>query len=511
QADRALVQLREQQAQQSSAQTKQADSQLAQLTAKLAATAQAKATLEKQQQQLADDQQKATAALQATRERETRLTAENQRLQSDLTAAQEAAEKIRTQREQADSALTQLRAQQKNQPLQSDVQKADQHIVRLESELAATGEAKAALEKQQQRLAEEQKKTAADLKATRDQATQLTAENQRLQNDLAAARKDAEKIRTQREQADSALVQLREQQKNQAQQNDLLVNKSGKELVQLTDNLNKVTQAKALLEKQHQQLLKKQEEMLNQNQELTEKFNELTQETKILRNASGDADTKTIRLATLPGSQLRQEQIRKSYAIGVSLGREINQMRSTNAHIGEKTDATAMLNGVVDGVFGQIRLSTKELDTTLNKASQNIRHAVDKVVSQEEKAGNAYVANFKKQKGVKQSPVGYWYRINKSGDNNITGNPVVDITIKESLSNGKIIKDMQTEGGVLALPLKSYPPIFQDAIRKSKNHGVITMVVPPELAYGDQGAPPEIPPQATMVYEVEVLGVRSGQ
>lgn len=34
------------------------------------------------------------------------------------------------------------------------------------------------------------------------------------------------------------------------------------------------------------------------------------------------------------------------------------------------------------------------------------------------------------------------------------------------------------------------------------------MAVPPELAYGAQGRPPEIPPSSTMVYEITVVDVQ---
>ena len=57
---------------------------------------------------------------------------------------------------------------------------------------------------------------------------------------------------------------------------------------------------------------------------------------------------------------------------------------------------------------------------------------------------------------------------------------------------------------MLTQPIADFPPIFREALQKLKNHGSITIVVPPELAYKDKGYPPKIPPNATIIYDLRI-------
>jgi FKBP-type peptidyl-prolyl cis-trans isomerase len=49
---------------------------------------------------------------------------------------------------------------------------------------------------------------------------------------------------------------------------------------------------------------------------------------------------------------------------------------------------------------------------------------------------------------------------------------------------------------------------WDEGVKGMKVGGRRKLVLPPQLAYGEAGAPPDIPPGATLVFDVEVLDVR---
>lgn len=202
--------------------------------------------------------------------------------------------------------------------------------------------------------------------------------------------------------------------------------------------------------------------------------------------------------------QMTDENMRLSYAAGSALGRDIQQMMVERQSWGVPVERDGLLAGVIDSVSGRLLLPQTELTQLLEKADAIAVAARDNILKIQTQRDKGYLEKFIKQEGVKQSPMGFWYQIDYIGEGEFTEDTVIDVAVKEMLTDGTVIQDMDLSGKVLSQPLSSFPPLFREAVSHLHNHGSLTMVVPSALAYGETGYPPKVPANATMVYTLRI-------
>ncbi|HGA3042489.1 TPA: FKBP-type peptidyl-prolyl cis-trans isomerase N-terminal domain-containing protein [Serratia marcescens] len=200
---------------------------------------------------------------------------------------------------------------------------------------------------------------------------------------------------------------------------------------------------------------------------------------------------------------LASEADKQAYAAGVSLGRDIVHLQQENRRAGLEADSRLLLAGIADTLAGRLRLDEAAIDSALRTAQQRLQQTQAPPLDDK-----AYLADFARQEGVKQDALGFYYRVDYAGNGAIGADDRVDIVVRESLVDGRVVKDMELAGTVISQPLTRYPPLFRAAIEKLQRHGSITLVVPPVLAYGKQGSPPAIPPDATMIYTLRIADVQ---
>lgn len=430
------------------------------------------------------------------------LTPQERKAQAQIAEAQAALARQKQQTEERDRRIASLEQRLAALPKQSD--NAQQQV--WQEKLAA---AQAANDKARQRYEQDRKAAAAELEQQRAEAAKALGV---LQQQLTQLQKEQESQRQHGGQQEKNLKMALEQQKTEAAK---ATGELQQQLAQLQEkNKTQTEQAKALEQRlavvtaESAQAAQQRDKAAQQEDKTATELAAAHQAQQALRE---ELDGLRSRAKWLPDRQaLKKKPEQQSYAAGVALGRDIQTMLAERKNWGITPDKTALLAGVIDTFNGHYQLSDAQLTSALAESEKAVNDARNQAAKTQASKGEAFVAEFQKKKGTQKSPSGFWYRIDYAGDEAITENSRVDIVVKESLTDGRVIQDMDRSGKVMSQPLSAYPPLFREAIGHLKNHGSLTMVVPPALAYGETGYAPQIPPNATMVYELRIVDVSNG-
>ena len=90
---------------------------------------------------------------------------------------------------------------------------------------------------------------------------------------------------------------------------------------------------------------------------------------------------------------------------------------------------------------------------------------------------------------------------------NPTASQMVKVHYKGTLTNGTEFDSSYSRGQPATFPLNRVIPCWTEGVQKIKVGGKAKLVCPPAIAYGSRGVPGAIPPDSTLVFEVELLEI----
>jgi UDP-GlcNAc:undecaprenyl-phosphate/decaprenyl-phosphate GlcNAc-1-phosphate transferase len=206
-------------------------------------------------------------------------------------------------------------------------------------------------------------------------------------------------------------------------------------------------------------------------------------------------------------TELKTEKDKVSYGIGVSVGRNFRQQ-------GVEADVNLVVKGLKDELTGKkVLLSEDELRKTMANYQQDLRQKQmeDRKVAalENKKAGDAFLEENKKKEGVITLPSGLQYKILKAGEGKKpTLHDEVEVKYRGTFINGKEFDS--SSGESRTYKVSDVVPGWKEALKLMGAGSKWQLVIPPELAYGERGKVPTIMPNATLVFEVELVGIKSG-
>ncbi|MCX7880169.1 MAG: FKBP-type peptidyl-prolyl cis-trans isomerase [Ignavibacteria bacterium] len=201
-----------------------------------------------------------------------------------------------------------------------------------------------------------------------------------------------------------------------------------------------------------------------------------------------------------------------SYSIGYDIGKKIAQDSLV-------INLDYLFLGLYNGIKGDsLFVTQKEVDSTINelrammirKQSQKMQEMEETFEAQKIKnlsEGQAFLDSNKNKPGVITTPSGLQYTIIKEGTGRFPKpTDVVKVHFKGKYIDGNEF-DNTYKHEPLKLNLAQVVPGWREALTKMKEGSIWRIVVPPHLGWGERGFPPKIPPNATLIFEFELISI----
>ncbi|MCE3238175.1 MAG: mip [Gammaproteobacteria bacterium] len=171
----------------------------------------------------------------------------------------------------------------------------------------------------------------------------------------------------------------------------------------------------------------------------------------------------------------------------------------------------SVLVGTIGMGLGILSMSTYAVDelSTTSQAT-TATEAVAPVVDENKAEGNAFLAKNKNNKGVVTLPDGLQYKIIVEGKGPMpTDTDVVSVNYAGTFINGEEFDSSYKRNEPASFPVGGVIPGWTEALKLMPVGSTWMLYIPSDLAYGEAGSPPVIPPNKTLIFKVELLKINN--
>jgi len=204
---------------------------------------------------------------------------------------------------------------------------------------------------------------------------------------------------------------------------------------------------------------------------------------------------------------LQTTKEKQSYSLGADIG---GKLRNQPIDI----DADMLAQGLKDAFSkGKLLLTEQEIKETLAGLQKELMEKqaerTKQLSEKNKKEGEAFLAANKTKEGVKTLPSGLQYKVIKDGTGKTPkGEDTVVTNYRGTLIDGTEFDSSYKRGQPATFPVKGVIPGWTEALQLMKEGSKWELFIPSNLAYGERGAGNTIGPNATLIFEIELISVK---
>lgn len=189
-----------------------------------------------------------------------------------------------------------------------------------------------------------------------------------------------------------------------------------------------------------------------------------------------------------------------SYALGMSIGHQLQQMSATELNIDDFAQA------IKDVFAAKAQLTDAEAQTAVQTFFQQ---KAEEQAAAAKAEGENFLAENAKKPGVKTLPSGLQYEVLREGNGRKpTATDEVECHYEGTLINGQVFDSSYRRGETATFGLNQVIKGWTEGLQLMQEGAKYRFFIPYNLAYGEQGAGQSIPPYAALIFDVELIKVK---
>ncbi|SGY95194.1 FKBP-type peptidyl-prolyl cis-trans isomerase [Moritella viscosa] len=206
------------------------------------------------------------------------------------------------------------------------------------------------------------------------------------------------------------------------------------------------------------------------------------------------------------------EDQQAAYAIGSIVARNLVAPLKRQEELGAPLDKEIIVKGITDALNESTQLSDEELQTVLKAYDEKMNTLSTEAARIESEKAEADAENFfaenGKKEGITTTESGLQYEVLTAGTGKqATPDDTVTVHYTGSLLNGNVFDSSVERGEPATFALNRVIPGWTEGVALMNVGSKYKLYIPSELGYGAQGAGADIPPNSTLVFEVELLEI----